>query len=146
MLVQSFGHHLLAGMVAGMFGQPPDTPLFRTCLLVAADIPQQSIRLGGVRRRSGADAYRLDQLDRLGERTIVYYDPCDWILPISRALMMPCHARLGLLGCAGLQVPEHITCQDVSDAGGLPCNPLRRHQYFIHSPAVVRTIADQIRS
>lgn len=147
LLVQSFGHHLLAGMMAKAITDNYVARPFRSCLLVAADVPQESIACGGVRLSGGDGArdYRLDQMQRFGEQTVVYYDPGDWILPISRRLVMPCYRRLGRLGCKGLRVPRHITCQDVGATGDLPRNPLQRHQYFIHSPAVVRMIAAQIR-
>ena len=149
LLVQSFGHHLLAGMVAQAVAEQHDAPPFRACLLVGADVPQEAIGAGGVRvssRRDAGRSYRFDRMDRLGERTVVYYDRRDRILPGSRRVMMTRYPRLGRLGCAGLQVPDHITCQDVSAAGDLPCGPLARHRSFITSPAVVATIAAQIRS
>ena len=149
LLVQSFGHHLLAGMVAQAIAERHDTPPFRSCLLAGADVPQAAISDDGITVCSRGDAgrsYRFDQLHRLAERTVVYYDPRDRIiLPGSRMLMMNRYARLGRLGCAGLQVPAHITCEDVTAAGDLPFNPLRRHRYFVTSPAVVEMIAAQIR-
>ncbi|MDD9987549.1 MAG: alpha/beta hydrolase [Spirochaetaceae bacterium] len=148
LLVQSFGHHLLAGMVARAVAEGHDRPPFRSCLLAGADVPQASIGSGGVILTSRGDAgrsYRFDQMHRLAERTVVYYDPRDRILPAARALMMNRYPRLGRLGCAGLQVPDHITCRDVSGAGDLPRWPLARHRSFITSRAVAAMMAAQIR-
>lgn len=151
LLVLSFGHHLLAGMVAQAVAAGHDAPPFRTCLLAGADVPQAAIGVGGVTVSSRGDAgrsYRFDQLHRLGERTVVYHDPRDPVLPGSRRLMMVRYRRLGRFGCAGLQVPVpgHVTCQDVSAAGGLPAGPLSRHRAAVTSPAVAAMIAAQIRS
>ena len=102
LLAQSFGHHLLAGMVAQAVAEQHDAPPFRACLLVGADVPQEAIGAGGVRVSSRGDAgrsYRFDRMDRLGERTVVYYDRRDRILPGSRTgdddpLPAPREARL----------------------------------------------------
>ncbi len=148
LLVQSFGHHLLAGMVARAVAEGHDRPPFRSCLLAGADVPQASIRSGGVTVTSRGDAgrsYRFDQMHRLAERTVVYYDPSDGILPAARTVMMNRYPRLGRLGCAGLQVPGHITCQDISGAADLPRGPLARHRSFITSQAVAAMMAAQIR-
>ena len=148
LLVQSFGHHLLAGMVARAVADGHDRPPFRSCLLAGADVPQSSIRCGGVTVTSRGDAgrsYRFDQMHRLAERTVVYYDPHDRILPAARTVMMNRYPRLGRLGCAGLEVPDHITCRDVSGACDLPRWPLARHRSFITSRAVAEMMAAQIR-
>ena len=149
LLALSFGHHLLAGMVAQAAADGHDAPPFRNCLLAGADVPQAAIGVGGVTVSSRGDAgrsYRFDQLHRLGERTVVYHDPRDPILPGSRRLMMVRYRRLGRAGCAGLQVPDHVTCQDVSAAGGLPAGPLARHRAVLASPAVAAMVAARIRS
>ena len=96
-------------------------------------------------RGDAGRSYRFDQMHRLAERTVVYYDPSDGILPAARTLMMNRYPRLGRLGCAGLQAPDHITCQDVSGAGDLPRGPLARHRSFITSQAVAAMMAAQIR-
>ena len=148
LLVQSFGHHLLAGMVARAVAEGHGRPPFRSCLLAGADVPQASIRAGGVSVTSRGDAgrsYRFDQMHRLAERTVVYYDPRDRILPAARTLMMNRYPRLGRLGCIGLQVPDHLTCQDVSGAGDLPCWPLARPRSFDTSQSVAALMAAQLR-
>ena len=96
-------------------------------------------------RGDAGRSYRFDQMHRLAERTVVYYDPRDRILPAARILMMNRYPRLGRFGCVGLSVPDHITCQDVSGAGDLPRWPLARHRSFITSQAVAEMIAAQIR-
>lgn len=149
LLAQSFGHHLLAGMVAQAVAARHDAPPFRSCLLAGADVPQAAIGVGGVTvsgRGGVRRSYRFDELRRLGERTVVYYDPRDPILPGSRRLRMVRHRRLGRAGCAGLQVPRHVTCHDVSAAGDLPSGLLARHRAFVTSAAVAAMIAAQIRS
>ena len=149
LLVQSFGSHFLNGMVDQAIAAQHDSPLFRSCLVVGADVPQAAIGAGGVRVDSRGDAnrhYRLDELDRLSERTVVFYDPGDRILPGSRVLMMNRYPRLGRLGCTGLQVPAHITCRDIGTAADLPAGPLARHRSFITSAEVAAMIAAQIRS
>ena len=148
LLVQSFGAHLLNGMVAAAIDACHRTPIFRATILVGTDAPRAAVRLGGVAVHSRGDRcrrYRLDALDRLSQRTVVLYDPADVVLLVSRALMMNRYPRLGRLGCAGLQVPEHITCRDVNGAGDLPRWPLTRHRSFIKSAGVVKAIAGQIR-
>ena len=96
LLVHSYGHHLLNGMLAPIDVSTMDSPVFRNAFLMASDIPQQSVEksAGDDYENNGVSVsnyhcndsncrdirYNLTKLEKIADSVNVFHDPYDILL------------------------------------------------------------------
>lgn len=155
LMAQSFGNQVLNGFISAVTAQemPGLGGLFKNVFLTASDVPYLGVQVGGVVAKSGNTQreYRLDRLSGVAERVVVFHDPNDAILNLSRIVIFQGYERLGHMGLSdtSLSYPPNFVGPPLSsyEAGMVPIPPGTpqheknlRHQYFHTNPDVVRIV------
>ncbi|MGV3602797.1 MAG: alpha/beta hydrolase [Dyadobacter fermentans] len=90
LVVHSFGHQLLNGMVNPGDGHSIPTGIFENIFLMAPDITHLAVQKGGVQLRNMRRKfkgphfhYNYTPLKRLAKNVHIYYDPSDYLLYVS---------------------------------------------------------------
>ncbi len=121
LMCQSFGHHVLNGLVNHL---KTSTPCFRKVFLLAADIPNQSLNSSPqvgihVPNRIGYNGrythYNLTPLQFLSKEIHVFYDLYDVILTASKKSFLKKYERLGKTGPKGGKVNSKFKIHKYKD-------------------------------
>lgn len=90
LVVHSFGHQLLNGMINPGEGHSIPTGIFENIFLMASDVTHLAVQKGGVQLRNMRRKfkgphfhYNYAPLKQLGKHVHIYYDPSDYLLYVS---------------------------------------------------------------
>jgi hypothetical protein len=90
LVVHSFGHQLLNGMINPGEGHSIPTGIFENIFLMAPDVTHLAVQQGGVQLRNMRRKfkgphfhYNYTPLKQLGKHVHIYYDPSDYLLYVS---------------------------------------------------------------
>ncbi|MBO9613030.1 MAG: alpha/beta hydrolase [Dyadobacter sp.] len=90
LVVHSFGHQLLNGMINPGEGHSIPTGIFENIFLMASDVTHLAVQKGGVQLRNMRRKFRgphfhynYAPLKQLGKHVHIYYDPSDYLLYVS---------------------------------------------------------------
>lgn len=90
LVVHSFGHQLLNGMINPGDGHTIPTGIFENIFLMAPDVTHLAVQQGGVQLRNMRRKfkgphfhYNYTPLKQLGKHVHIYYDPSDYLLYVS---------------------------------------------------------------